>query len=158
MPNKRLGSAASRSIIDVRNGRTRMGAYSLMNSAIATASGTASTIAIVAMISVPSSNPSTPKCPRPGFHTLVVKKFQMPLDLNAGRDLSMRKNERRADDEQAHRRGRGRERAEHPVARRRIELRRAGTSAASIVAMAPSPMLMNPRRGGRSNGRGRVCP
>ena len=130
-----------------------------MNSAIATPSGTASTIAIAAMISVPSSSPRTPKRPRPGFQTLVVKKFQIPLVLNAGRDLSTQEEQRRADDEQAHRRRGGRQGPEDPIARRRMELAACwGTSAASIVAMAPSPMLMNPRRGGRSDGRGRVRP
>ena len=38
---------------DVRTAGAAPGAYSLMNSAIATASGTATTIAIVAMITVP---------------------------------------------------------------------------------------------------------
>ena len=83
-------------------------------------------MAIVAMISVPSTSPSTPKCPSPVFQTLVVKKFQIPLDLNAGRDLSTRKNSVARTMSRLTEAAAVASAAEDPVARRRIELRRAG--------------------------------
>ena len=48
-------------------------------------------IAMIAMISVPSSRPRTPNLPTVGFQRLVVKKFQIPVDSNAGRDSWIRK-------------------------------------------------------------------
>ncbi len=158
MPNRMLGSAASRSMTVVRTRANRAGAYSLMNSAIATPNGTASTNAIVAMTSVPSSSPSTPKWPKPGFHTLVVKNDQTPVLRNAGRDLSTRKKSvaptmTRLTEAAAVAKAR---KIRSPVVGWNSGVW--GTSAASIVATAPSPMLMNPRRGVGRTVAGRVLP
>ncbi len=59
----RLGTAASRSTSDVSGRRSRGGAYSVMNSAVQIATGTAMTSAMTAMSTVPSSADHTPNCP-----------------------------------------------------------------------------------------------
>ncbi len=60
MPKSRLGNAARRSTTDVRARLTAAGAYSLMKIAIPIASGTEITIAMMAMMIVPTRSPSTP--------------------------------------------------------------------------------------------------
>ena len=108
MPKMMLGSAASRSTSDVSVPRSHGGAYSLMNSAMATPSGTPIVIATAAMITVPASRPEDPKRPIVGFQTLVVKNPDPGLD-ESGPRLVDEEDQRRRDDDEADGRGSGRE-------------------------------------------------
>ena len=68
------GTAAIRATIETIRPLIRTGAYSLMNSAVASASGNAKVIATIATVKVPSSTPAMPTLPWSGAHWFWVKK------------------------------------------------------------------------------------
>ena len=71
--------------------RTRWGAYSLTNTAIANEIGTPMKRATIEMSTVFSARPSTPKRPVPGSQAVWVKKPSTPECRNAGWASSTRK-------------------------------------------------------------------
>ena len=70
------GTAAIRSTMETRRPRTLAGAYSLMNSAVARASGNAKNIATQATAKVPTSTEAMPTTSLSGDHCWVVKNDQ----------------------------------------------------------------------------------
>ena len=69
-----LGTAAIRSTRETSSERSRGGAYSLMNSAVSSPSGNATTIATAATSKVPMSVDEIPILSSSGSHWLSLKK------------------------------------------------------------------------------------
>ena len=70
-----LGTAAIKSTMATSVERSRIGAYSVINSAVPRASGNATTIVMMATSIVPTIAAATPTTFRSGFQSWVVKNL-----------------------------------------------------------------------------------